>query len=312
MSGPLLQPEEINELLKNNSHEPMVGLWEGTTAPFDFLKAGSKFEDKIPTLQELIERIIPKILNPIQEFAGEDIQINPVSEIKLEPATDVLAALHVEQQLVYQLKNEHDETEALIIVDRNLLFNLYNLMLGGKRFYVKSGNLTSLESAFLQKLVELVLVQFNHEWKNFGNYKFQLNILLTEQEQIQAIKWNADLFNLGLSFKIGDFEAKITGIFPKDILQNIGTTASADEQIEQETDPIWQQLVLQAVEDIEVPVRFTIGYIPTHLKNALQLQAGQELSLQLEPNGFPGVVNGLSYFRASMGKSGELRAVQVL
>lgn len=310
-----LNQEEIRDLL-NNPMETNVGggMWSGETNSYDFLKAALKKDEKIQTAVTLHTQAGNGMTKGIGPVSGAPTQVS-FDRHDAVSANEYIATLKTDETLIFTWKDDAAGIDGLILLDRSIFFQIYGLLFGGKKNFVKTTPLTVLEKKCLDRLLAPLIDGLQAVWKANGAIRFNITQFFETQESLSDLHINFDGYR-GV-WKIsqeGMGEGFFSVLFPRTMLNALAAPegeSKTHDETKAVTDQLWVQAVTHAISSMTIPVSVRLGTMRLPLKNVLNIKNEEEFPLIIPESGQEVFINGHDTFRASIGTSNGQRAVRI-
>lgn len=318
MADPILNPEEIQDLLKEPVPVGDVGrLWNGETISYDLLQSGAKSEEQLEKLVAVQTPAAETVARELKDWSGLAVTAAFTAH-QLVPLSDVIAEVSLDRTLFAVWADAVQGFSGAVVLDRAIFFRLFTAMLGGAGSGERTGALTVLERAFFDRLLGRILGPLAEAWQRVRPVAFAVQEVLVQQSQLGALGWNMDGVKAVLTVQIEGEAAPlgtITVLLPRELLAAVGDVGAVSEEAAQEKaqlDRQWQGAVHGAIGDTSVPLTVELGTTSAPMERVLKLAVGDELPLQLADAGHPVLVNGQPVFRASIGTVNGQRAIKIV
>ncbi|MBI4239300.1 MAG: FliM/FliN family flagellar motor switch protein [Deltaproteobacteria bacterium] len=318
MTEPILNPEEIQDLLKEPTPVGEIGrLWNGETISYDLLQSGAKNEEQLEKLVAVQTPAAAAMAKGMKEWSGLPLTVT-FSAHQLVPMSDVIAEVSLDRTLFAVWSDTAQGLSGAVLLDRALFFRLFTAMLGGAGSGERTGALTALERAFLDRFLAHIFGPLTEVWQRVRTIDFAVQEILIQQAQLGALGWHFDGIKAVLTAQV-DGEPQpagtITLLLPRELLTAMSDMGAVSEEAAQEKaqlDRQWQGAVHGAIGGTPVPIAVELGTTRASMERVLKLAVGDELPLQLSEAGHPVLVNGHVVFQATIGTVNGQRAIKIV
>lgn len=316
MDEPILNQDEIKELLKDHSANKLevTGLWEGDCKDYNIFGGSANLEVKLQLVDELHERLVKNIASTAAEECVCDFEGKFISN-NLKESQDFIASINFDHYYIFHMKNTLSESEGMILFERKLFSMYYSKVLGGVRVFEKDGALTNFEMSFLDEFRDMILGKFNGIWKNQGKFEFKIQDFIQKKEKLNNLDWTFSGFESVMEISYEEHKGSIITFFPNDLLTALGEDAIeglGEEDGGPKKDIVWENTVKAALGSIQVEVAVELGQIRLPLEKVLELEPGDETLLGHLGDVYQVLVNGIPWFKASIGSVDGFRAIQIV
>jgi flagellar motor switch protein FliM len=307
MSKEFLSQDEVDALLKGVTGETSevveVADEQSTTArPYNLASQERIVRGRMPTLESINDRFVRLLriglFNLIRRTP--EVTAGPVRVLKYgEFVRNLSMPSNLNMVQVKPLRGT-----ALIIIDPDLVFLMVDNLFGGDgRFHtrVEGREFTQTEQRIIQHILGVVFADYEKSWEPVYQIKFEyvrseMNTrfanIATPNEVVVATTFNITIGNTGGEFHICMPYSMIQPI--RDILYS---SLQGDHM---EVDKRWVQMLSKQVQLAEVELVANLGQAPVTLRQILEMQAGDVISLEI-PEAIVAQVDGVPVLECKYG-----------
>lgn len=307
MSKEFLSQDEVDALLKGVTGETSEAVEaageQGTTArPYNLASQERIVRGRMPTLESINDRFVRLLriglFNLIRRTP--EVTAGPVRVLKYgEFVRNLAMPSNLNMVQVKPLRGT-----ALIIIDPDLVFLVVDNLFGGDgRFHtrVEGREFTQTEQRIIQHMLGVVFADYEKSWEPVYPIKFEyvrseMNTrfanIATPNEVVVATTFNITIGNTGGEFHICMPYSMIQPI--RDILYS---SLQGDHM---EVDKRWVQMLSKQVQLAEVELVANLGQAPVTLRQILEMQEGDVISLEI-PEAIVAQVDGVPVLECKYG-----------
>lgn len=307
MSKEFLSQDEVDALLKGVTGEASevveVADEQSTTArPYNLASQERIVRGRMPTLESINDRFVRLLriglFNLIRRTP--EVTAGPVRVLKYgEFVRNLSMPSNLNMVQVKPLRGT-----ALIIIDPDLVFLMVDNLFGGDgRFHtrVEGREFTQTEQRIIQHILGVVFADYEKSWEPVYQIKFEyvrseMNTrfanIATPNEVVVATTFNITIGNTGGEFHICMPYSMIQPI--RDILYS---SLQGDHM---EVDKRWVQMLSKQVQLAEVELVANLGQAPVTLRQILEMQEGDVISLEI-PEAIVAQVDGVPVLECKYG-----------
>ncbi len=311
MADDILSQEEVDALLRGVTGEPdEVAAEEGKggVRSYDIGRQERIVRGRMPTLEIINERFARYfrigLFNLIRRSA--EISVGPVTVIKYsEFVRNLVVPTNLNMIHMPPLRGT-----ALFVFDPNLVFLVVDNLFGGDgrhHIRVEGRDFTPTEQRIIRKILDVAFEEMRKAWETI--YPVQFEFVRSEMNtQFANIATPTEVvvvntFNIELGSGGGDFHVCIPYSMIEPIRDQLTSTMQADRA---EADERWVSQMALQVQDAEVELVANLGNAPITLRQIMNLQLGDVISLDL-PEAVVAQVDGIPLFQCHYGqKNGQL------
>jgi len=307
MSKEFLSQDEVDALLKGVTDETSEVAEaedeQSTTArPYNLASQERIVRGRMPTLESINDRFVRLLriglFNLIRRTP--EVTAGPVRVLKYgEFVRNLAMPSNLNMVQVKPLRGT-----ALIIIEPDLVFLMVDNLFGGDgRFHtrVEGREFTQTEQRIIQHILGVVFADYEKSWEPVYPIKFEyvrseMNTrfanIATPNEVVVATTFNITIGNTGGEFHICMPYSMIQPI--RDILYS---SLQGDHM---EVDKRWVQMLSKQVQLAEVELVANLGQAPVTLRQILEMQAGDVISLEI-PEAIVARVDGVPVLECRYG-----------
>ena len=281
---------------------------------YDFANPDQALRGRIPGFQilndqfsRLSKNTVSSMLRKVIDVRGKGVQTIKFGEfIKSLP---VPSSLHV-------FKMEPLRGHSLLVLESKLIFTLLDIFLGGpgkSAYKIEGREFTAIESRFIQKLVILVLGDFEKAWQSVYPFKIQHVRSEVNPEFVAIIPPSDPVITVTFEIEFEEFTGTITFCVPYSLIKPIKTALFARfEEETLEVDEKWVERFLDRVKESEVEMSVELGRRHITVRELLNLKIGDTLLLDKDATELlVTAVEGVPKFVGRAGIYGTNKALQI-
>jgi flagellar motor switch protein FliM len=299
----MLNQAEIDSLM--NFDEPVRSGMER------IIRSGLISYERLPMLEIIFDRLVRILSTSLRNFTSDNAEatIESISSFRLG---DYLAALQVHSMLAVFRAEEWDNA-GLLCLDSNMIYNMIDLVLGGRHGRQPTPDearpYTAIERGLVERLVNVILADFTTSFTPVSKVRFRFDRLETNPRfaVISRVSNAAIVARLRI-----DMEGR-SGII--EILLPYATLEPVRDLLLQKfmgekfgRDHIWEAHLSEELWTTEVELEALLDEQVVRLSDVINLRPGMALPISL-PLGSPVKLRcgGVSMFTATLGyKQGRL------
>jgi flagellar motor switch protein FliM len=305
MAEDILSQEEVDALLRGVTGEPEeateAASAEGIRA-YDIGRQERIVRGRMPTLELINERFARQLRIGLFNFMRKNAEIS-VGSVRVVKYSEFIRNLVVPTNLNLVLAKPLRGV-ALIVIEPTLVFQVVDHLFGGSgRFHtrVEGRDFTPTEMRTIQRLLQVIFSELQRAWEpvyplNFEYVRSEMNTqfapIATPSEVVVATSFGVDLGNGSSEFHVCMPYAML-----EPIRKLIYSSVQADRS---ETDNRWVEMLTSQVYGADVEVEATLAHATLKVKELLQLQRGDVISLDL-PDVVVAAVEGMPLLECRYG-----------
>jgi len=289
--GDILSQKEIDDLINSfNAGEIDVKqeLSQEKKVRVHNFKNPNKFaKDHLTTLRFIYEnyaRIITSFLSGYLR-TGIQVELTSVQELSYFEFTNSLP-----DPVVLAIA-DFSPLKGSIIYEMapNIVFAIIDRILGGKcEMIEKVRNFTDIEIAILDRVLNQLLDKMREPWETIMPLRLRMEKIGTNAQFIQFINYNEMVAIVTLNAKINDVEGMINICIPYMLLEPILPKLNTRlwfSSVEKETTDESKSAIEKKIQDTQIPVRAILGYSTITVRDFLEIQVGDVITLDNDVNG---------------------------
>jgi flagellar motor switch protein FliM len=315
MSDHFLSQDEVDALLQGVTGELPAGEAEPAAAGVREYKLESQerlVRGRMPTMEIVNERFARNFRAALGGFIRRTAQVavGPVRVIKYSAfMRDISAPTSINIVAATPLRGQ-----ALVIFDPRLVFAVIDALFGGSLRLlgrIEGRDFSPTESRIIQRLLELVLAEYQSAWMPTYRFAFQhlrselhpqFANIATPSESVVATTFNVDLGGTG---------GEVNVCFPYSTLEPIRDLLYASVQGDrQEADARWLTRLTQQVQSAEVELAAELATTRITVGELRRLRAGDFVELPLKEI-IPVKVDGVPVMECRFGTVNGRAAVRI-
>lgn len=280
----VLNQEEIDNLLGFVLDEQVIGDQTGLRA---IINSAMVNYERLPMLEVVFDRLVRLTTTSLRNFTSDNVEVS-LDSITSVRFGDYLNSIPLPAILAV-FKAEEWDNFGLFTVDSSLIYSVIDVLLGGRRgtpaIRVEGRPYTTIESNLVKQLIELVLADAEKAFAPLSPVKFTVDRLETNP-RFAAISRPANAAILiQLRIDMEDRGGKIEMLLPYATLEPIRELLLQMFMGEKfGHDQIWEQHLATEIYYADVSVDAVLYEQMMPLREIMNLQEGQTIVFDLEPN----------------------------
>ncbi len=305
MAEDILSQEEVDALLRGVSGEPEEApeaAPEGGVRSYDIGRQERIVRGRMPALELINERFARLLRSGLFEFMRKnaEVSVGPVRAVKYsEFIRNLVVPTNLNLVLPKPLRGA-----ALLVIEPALVYLLVDHLFGGSgriQTRVEGREFTPTEMRTIQRLLQVIFAEYQRAWEPVlpltleyvrSEMNPQFASIATPPEMVVATSFGVD-FGSGS----GEFHVCMPYAMLEPIRDLIYGNAQADRG---QADERWLPLLTAQVYGAEVEVEATLAHATLKVKELLQLQRGDVISLDL-PDVVVAAVEGVPLLQCRYG-----------
>lgn len=314
----ILSQDEIDALLR--------GVEEGKveTAPdrkndvnatrYDFANPERILRERIPAFeilndqfQRLFKNTLSSVLRKMVDVSAKGVQTMRFDEF-MKPLP-VPSSMHI-------FRMDPLRGHSLLVLESKVIFALLDIFFGGSGrsvYKVEARDFTAIEFRFINKLVTLVLSDFEKAWQPIYPLKIQHVRSEINPEFVSIAPQSDPIITIPFEIEFEQFTGVITLCVPYSLIKPIRAALYARFHGEtQEIDRKWIDRFIDRIKGAEVEVAVELGRRRMAIRDILNLKAGDTLLLDKDASEpLIARVQGVPKFSGRAGLYGTNKAIQI-
>jgi flagellar motor switch protein FliM len=278
----------------------------------DFRRPSKFARDQIRRIEHTHENFCRSASSRLSAELREQLQLQVIGTDQL-PYSTVMSEEVPPQALVTVLTVEPLGTEVALIMDIPLALTFVDRLLGGTgSISTTSTGLTDVEFAVARRALVSFVDVLSSTWIDLAEVTFKISDMSTSPLGVQIVPPSEPTLLLNLSAMIGDQISIITLCLPHRSVQSIMHLFEQVHFSPASSDGSERHKLRQSMNGVRVELRAEVGAVDVPLAHALSLRPGDVVELgRPAADGVTLVVGETPTYRASPGRNGKVRAVQV-
>lgn len=296
---------------QNIVSQKSLGFWSGEAASVELVGKDLKAEKKMEVSRSFFEKTLPSLQAALQAFVGQEILCELLENVMI-PGSELV--INTEAVIPCAWKNNQKNIDGLFLIDRSFFFWSYTRLFGGLRSFEAKRPFSDFELGILTQLEETLLKTISTPWVPSGVAPFQTSQSCLSPEEVNQLKWTADVLKTTFQLTIGEEKKNMTFVLAAEVLNlvvgqedNHSVAGEGEMGIQEE----WANVVMQAVGQCKVPMQVVLGELRMPLETALNLKSDMIFPLQSLGSDYPITLNGKNFGRGLLGKTDENRAIKI-
>jgi flagellar motor switch protein FliM len=308
----ILNQEEIDTLLGFSMTDVSISDNSGIRAIID--SAMVSYE-RLPMLEIVFDRLVRLMTTSLRNFTSDNVEVT-LDRITSVRFGDYLNSIPLPAVLAV-FKAEEWDNFGLFTVESSLIYSMIDVLLGGRRgqsaIRIEGRPYTTIETNLVKRMIEVVLADAELAFKPLSPVKFNIDRLETNP-RFAAISRPANAAILvRLRIDMEDRGGNIELLLPYATIEPIRDVLLQMFMGEKfGRDPIWEGHLATEIGQAEIAVDAVLYEAKLPLKQLMQLDVGDTLTLDLKPDAVVTVRCGdVTLTEGRMGRVGDRVAVRV-
>jgi flagellar motor switch protein FliM len=308
----VLSQEEIDSLLGFSLSDVSINDKSGIRAIID--SAMVSYE-RLPMLEIVFDRLVRLMTTSLRNFTSDNVEVS-LDRITSVRFGDYLNSIPLPAILAV-FKAEEWDNFGLFTVNSSLIYSIIDVLLGGRRgqsaIRVEGRPYTTIESNLVKRMIEVVLADAELAFKPLSPVKFNIDRLETNP-RFAAISRPANAAILvRLRIDMEDRGGNIELLLPYATIEPIRAVLLQMFMGEKfGRDPIWEGHLATEIGQAEIGVDAVLYEARLPLKQMMNLNVGDTLTLEMKPDALVTVRCGdVTLTEGRMGRVGDRVAVRI-
>src|SRR5438874_3078938 len=309
----VLSQEEIDNLLGFAVGDVTLDDHSGIRAIID--SAMVSYE-RLPMLEIVFDRLVRLLTTSLRNFTSDNVEVT-LDRITSVRFGDYLNSIPLPAILAV-FKAEEWDNFGLITVNSSLIYSMIDVLLGGRRgqfeIRVEGRPYTTIESTLVKRMIEIVLADAQQAFKPLSPVRFNIERIETNP-RFAAISRPANAAILvRLRIDMEDRGGNVELLLPYATIEPIRDVLLQMFMGEKfGRDPTWEGHLATEIAQAEIAIDAVLYEQKLPLKQLMQLQVGDTLTLELDRNALVSVRCGdVILTEGRMGRVGDRVAVRVV
>jgi flagellar motor switch protein FliM len=308
----ILNQEEIDTLLGFSMTDVSISDNSGIRAIID--SAMVSYE-RLPMLEIVFDRLVRLMTTSLRNFTSDNVEVT-LDRITSVRFGDYLNSIPLPAILAV-FKAEEWDNFGLFTVESTLIYSMIDVLLGGRRgtqvIRIEGRPYTTIETSLVKRMIEVVLADAELAFKPLSPVKFNIDRLETNP-RFAAISRPANAAILvRLRIDMEDRGGNIELLLPYATIEPIRDVLLQMFMGEKfGRDPIWEGHLATEIGQAEIAVDAVLYEAKLPLKQLMDLDVGDTLTLDIKPDALVTVRCGdVTLTEGRMGRVGDHVAVRV-
>ena len=251
---------------------------------YDFANPERILRGRIPAFEilndqfsRLFKNTLSSVLRKMIDVSAKGVQTMRFDEF-IKPLP-VPSSLHV-------FRMDPLRGHSLLVLDSTLIFTLLDIFFGGSgktTYKIESRDFTAIELRFINRLVTLVLSDFEKAWQPVYPLKIQYVRSEINPEFVTIVPPTDPIIAIPFEIEFEQFTGTITLCVPYSLIKPIKTALYTRFQSEtQEVDRKWIDRLSDRLKGAEVEIAMELGRRQMSIRDLLSLKVGDTLLLDKE------------------------------
>jgi flagellar motor switch protein FliM len=271
--------------------------------------------ERLPMLEIVFDRLVRLMTTSLRNFTSDNVEVS-LDRITSVRFGDYLNSIPLPAILAV-FKAEEWENFGLATVNSSLIYSIIDVLLGGRRgqpaIRIEGRPYTTIETNLVKRMVEVVLADAELAFKPLSPVKFNIDRLETNP-RFAAISRPANAAILvRLRIDMEDRGGNIELLLPYATIEPIRAVLLQMFMGEKfGRDPIWEGHLATEIGRAQIAVDAVLYEAQLPLRQIMQLEVGDTLTLELKPDALVTVRCGdVTLTEGRMGRVGDRVAVRV-
>ncbi len=308
----ILNQEEIDTLLGFSMTDVSISDNSGIRA---IINSAMVSYERLPMLEIVFDRLVRLMTTSLRNFTSDNVEVT-LDRITSVRFGDYLNSIPLPAVLAV-FKAEEWDNFGLFTVESSLIYSMIDVLLGGRRgqsaIRIEGRPYTTIETNLVKRMIEVVLADAELAFKPLSPVKFNIDRLETNP-RFAAISRPANAAILvRLRIDMEDRGGNIELLLPYATIEPIRDVLLQMFMGEKfGRDPIWEGHLATEIGQAEIAVDAVLYEAKLPLKQLMQLDVGDTLTLDLKPDAVVTVRCGdVTLTEGRMGRVGDRVAVRV-
>jgi len=317
-AAPAAQPARV---LNQAEIDSLLGFDEGPaggenrTGMQKIISSGLVSYERLPMLEIVFDRLVRIMSTSLRNFNSDNVEVGIDNILSLRFG-DYLNSIPLPAMLAV-FKAEEWDNFGLFTVESSLIYSMIDVLLGGRRgqsaIRIEGRPYTTIETNLVKRMIEVVLADAELAFKPLSPVKFNIDRLETNP-RFAAISRPANAAILvRLRIDMEDRGGNIELLLPYATIEPIRDVLLQMFMGEKfGRDPIWEGHLATEIGQAEIAVDAVLYEAKLPLKQLMQLEVGDTLTLDIRPDALVTVRCGdVTLTEGRMGRVGDRVAVRV-
>jgi flagellar motor switch protein FliM len=308
----ILNQDEIDSLLGFSLNDLALNDNSGIRAIIDSVMVSY---ERLPMLEIVFDRLVRLMTTSLRNFTSDNVEVS-LDRITSVRFGDYLNSIPLPAILAV-FKAEEWDNFGLFTVNSSLIYSIIDVLLGGRRgqsaIRIEGRPYTTIETNLVKRMIEVVLADAEQAFKPLSPVKFNIDRLETNP-RFAAISRPANAAILvRLRIDMEDRGGNIELLLPYATIEPIRAVLLQMFMGEKfGRDQIWEGHLATEIGQAEIGVDAVLYEARLPLKQVMNLEVGDTLTLELKPDALVTVRCGdVALTEGRMGRVGDRVAVRV-
>jgi len=308
----VLNQEEIDSLLGFSLADVTLNDNSGIRAIID--SAMVSYE-RLPMLEIVFDRLVRLMTTSLRNFTSDNVEVS-LDRITSVRFGDYLNSIPLPAILAV-FKAEEWDNFGLATVNSNLIYSIIDVLLGGRRgasaVRIEGRPYTTIETNLVKRMIEVILADAELAFKPLSPVKFNIDRLETNPRFAAITRPANAAILVRLRIDMEDRGGNIELLLPYATIEPIRAVLLQMFMGEKfGRDPIWEGHLATEIAQAEIGVEAVLYEAMLPLKQIMELDVGDTLTLEMKPDAMVTVRAGdITLTEGRMGRVGDRVAVRV-
>ena len=308
----VLNQEEIDSLLGFSLADVTLNDNSGIRAIID--SAMVSYE-RLPMLEIVFDRLVRLMTTSLRNFTSDNVEVS-LDRITSVRFGDYLNSIPL-PAILSVFKAEEWDNFGLATVNSNLIYSIIDVLLGGRRgasaVRIEGRPYTTIETNLVKRMIEVILADAELAFKPLSPVKFNIDRLETNPRFAAITRPANAAILVRLRIDMEDRGGNIELLLPYATIEPIRAVLLQMFMGEKfGRDPIWEGHLATEIAQAEIGVEAVLYEAMLPLKQMMELDVGDTLTLEIKPDALVTVRAGdITLTEGRMGRVGDRVAVRV-
>ena len=279
---------------------------------FDVANAGRFNNGRLPTLALVNERFIETFAKSLQQFTGRacTVTAEPITITKYAAFTNGLPT----PSSINVVRMGGSLGNALFVFDAGLLYFVIDSLFGGSggmSATKESRHFTTTEQRLINRLCEIVFVDYQKAWESVHPMQFELLRSESETRFVNLVGPEDAVLLYGFTITSGTASGRFQICMPCDGIDPIRDVIM--REVREQTavvDPHWSARLASQVAAAEIELVAALASVPVTCKELLEMKVGDVIVLDIKPS-IIASADGIPVLRCRYGNADGRYAIRV-
>ncbi len=280
---------------------------------YDFRRPDKFAKDQLRTLQMLHETFARLFASSLSAYLRVPVHVDLVS-VEQIPYDEYMRSLT--SSIINVFSMAPLAGQAILEVEFNIILSMIDRLLGGPGSMVKnSTNLTDIERALTESIINRALKEFHTAWEGIAQFSPKREVMETQSQFVQIVPPNDVVVSILFEIKVGDLRGAMSFCIPYLLLKPITSKLSAQRwfsnNVKKNTGK-YAGVLARRLEKTSVMCTVRLGGTTLNVEELVNLKVGDVVTLDQNQNDEVDILIGNhAKFQGRPGIRGKKLAVHV-